>query len=118
MKSAIVFGAIAVTGILFGVGAAIPGHSDLKTTSSCGECGEVQVQAAPKQKNVVVVGVLTNEGVECQALRADNGTLYTLSGKLKKFQVGDRVRVEGQIADFSFCQQGITIDVTKIKKAS
>lgn len=80
----------------------------------------VQGKALPKPgKKVVVRGVLTDEGVECQALRGDDGILYTLAGvagKMEGFEVGDRVRVQGTVAEMSFCQQGTTIDVKKIQK--
>jgi hypothetical protein len=66
------------------------------------------------KKTIEVKGVLTDEGVECQALRADDGTLYTLSGKLRGFKTGDRVRVTGTVAEVSICQQGITIEIRKI----
>ena len=65
---------------------------------------------------IVVKGVLTDEGAECQALRTDAGELYTLIGDLKGFQVGDRVCVAGMIADSNICQQGRTIVVMWIGK--
>lgn len=77
----------------------------------------VQGKAMPKPgKNVVVRGVLTDEGVECQALRGDDGVLYTLAGRIEGYEVGDRVRVQGTVAEVSICQQGTTIDVKKIQK--
>jgi len=93
-------------------------QSGVSQSPGCEGCGEIRSQShVAKRGSFVVVGVLTDEGVECPAMRGDDGTLYTLTGKLKKFQVGDRVRVQGQIAEFSFCQQGITIQVQSIKKA-
>lgn len=77
---------------------------------------EVKGKAVEKPgKTVVVRGVLTDEGVECQALRSDDNTLYTLAGKIEGFQVGDRVKVTGKVAEVSTCQQGITLDVQNIK---
>lgn len=66
---------------------------------------------------VRVTGVLTDEGVECQALRAASGTLYTLAGDTGAFRVGDRVEVRGAIAEISYCQQGTTINVEAITAA-
>ena len=63
----------------------------------------------------VVVGTLTDEGVECQALRSDHGDLYTLIGELHSFRNGDRVVVEGSVADVSYCQQGTTMTVLTIR---
>jgi hypothetical protein len=60
-------------------------------------------------------GTLTDEGVECRALRGDDGQLYTLTGDLGGFQTGDRVRVRGKIAERTFCGQGTTIVVEDIK---
>ncbi len=67
-------------------------------------------------RTIVIKGVLTDEGVECQALRTDAGELYTLVGDLKGFQVGDQVCVAGTIAESSICQQGLTIVVSWIGK--
>ena len=62
-----------------------------------------------------VRGTLTDEGVECQALRGDDGELYTLTGDLSGFENGDRVKVRGTVAEVSICQQGTTIEVQSIK---
>src|SRR5829696_1199132 len=62
-----------------------------------------------------VRGTLTDEGVECQALRGDDGELYTLTGDLSGFENGDRVKVRGTVAEISICQQGTTIEVQSIK---
>jgi len=68
--------------------------------------------------DISVVGQLTNEGVECQALRGDDGQLYTLlGGGLSDLPVDARVRVTGDRLDFSSCQQGITIRVRSITPA-
>lgn len=64
---------------------------------------------------LIVIGTLTDEGAECQALRGDDGRLYTLTGDLGGYSTGDRVRVRGRIAEISFCQQGATIDVRQIR---
>ena len=89
------------------------GHHEEATVSHV----EVKGKAVEKPgKTVVVRGVLTDEGVECQALRSDDNTLYTLAGKIEGFQVGDRVKVTGKVAEVSTCQQGITLDVQNIQK--
>ena len=67
-------------------------------------------------RTIVVKGKLTDEGVECQTLRTDAGELYSLVGDLRGFQVGDQVYVAGTIAEFSLCQQGLTIVVSWIGK--
>ena len=67
---------------------------------------------------VTVTGILTNEGIECPALRAGDGELYTLAGGgLGGFRPGDRVRVEGSVAEMSFCMQGTTLAVDRIEGA-
>jgi hypothetical protein len=63
---------------------------------------------------IEVVGMLTDEGVECPAMRDDAGNLYTLAGDIGTFQQGDRVIVHGAIAEMSFCMQGTTINVEMI----
>lgn len=71
---------------------------------------------ASAQMTIKVAGVLTDEGVECQALRGNDGQLYTLTGDLGDFETGDRVRVIGTVAEVSICQQGTTIQVRSIKE--
>jgi hypothetical protein len=66
---------------------------------------------------VTIIGRLTSEGVECQALRGDDGQLYTLLGDLGKLSVETRVRVSGERLEFSTCQQGITIRIQSIAPA-
>ena len=66
---------------------------------------------------VTVVGRLTSEGVECQALRGDDGQLYTLLGDIGTLSVDTRVLVTGERLEFSTCQQGITIRVRSIAPA-
>lgn len=63
-------------------------------------------------------GQLTAEGVECPALRGDDGVLYTLTGSLAEFKVGDEVIVEGTLPEASICMQGTTIQVVRIEKRS
>lgn len=63
-----------------------------------------------------VIGELTDEGVECPALRADDGTLYTLAGDTGPFENGDRVQVEGRVSQMSICMQGTTLEVERISR--
>src|SRR5262245_61803025 len=72
---------------------------------------------AQRSRSMTVTGRLTNEGVECRAMRGDDGKLYTLTGNLKGFRTGDRVRVTGSIAKVSICMQGTTLVVKKIERA-
>lgn len=74
-------------------------------------------RGGPEDGRLEVTGILTREGVECPALRGMDGRLYTLAGELGRFQPGDRVRVHGSEAQVSFCQQGTTIDVSRIEPA-
>lgn len=68
-------------------------------------------------RRVTVTGRLTGEGAECQALRSKDGTLYTLTGNLRGFKAGDRVRVVGRMAEVSTCMQGTTLTVESIKRS-
>lgn len=68
----------------------------------------------PGGGTVTISGTLTAEGVECPALRGNDGRLYTLTGNVGPFRPGDRVRVRGRIAEVSFCMQGTTISVDAI----
>jgi hypothetical protein len=78
--------------------------------------GDGQTPPGP-DTDVSVVGHLTDEGVECQALRTDDGALYTLAGDVGAFKAGDRVRVDGEIAEMSTCVQGTTLGVRTIQAA-
>ena len=73
--------------------------------------------SAEEARAVKVVGTLSDEGVECRAMRGDDGALYTLTPEtaLGLFQAGARVKVTGTVAEISTCQQGTTIEVTNIK---
>ena len=65
---------------------------------------------------LTVTGTLTDEGVECPALRGDDGRLYTLAGgDLSDVSTGERIRVRGTVAEMSTCMQGITITVDSIE---
>ncbi|HEX5760791.1 MAG TPA: DUF5818 domain-containing protein [Thermoanaerobaculia bacterium] len=78
---------------------------------------EDEVQKGKGTGTVTVTGRLTDEGVECQALRGDDGQIYTLTGDLQGFKVGDRVRVTGRPAEMSFCMQGTTLTLHTIEQA-
>ena len=64
-----------------------------------------------------LTGTITREGVTCTALRGDDGRLYTIAGQTGGFQPGDRVRITGDLAQMSFCQQGTTVNVRSIRSA-
>ena len=69
---------------------------------------------------ITVIGKLTAEGVECQAMRQDRTRkLFTLvpRSKLKGYKNGDHVKVVGSIVAISFCQQGTTISIKTIAHA-
>jgi len=70
-------------------------------------------------ETVTVVGTLTDQGVECPAMQGDDGTLYTLTPNdmIGLVSPGARIRVEGSVAEMSICQQGVTIEVTKVAPA-
>ena len=73
--------------------------------------------AKKADNRVTIAGRLTSEGVECQALRGDDGQLYTLLGDIGTLSVETRVSVTGERVEFSTCQQGITIRVQSITPA-
>lgn len=63
-----------------------------------------------------VEGRITDEGVECLAMRSQDGKLYTLAGRTEGLNPGDRVVVTGSIAQMSMCMQGTTISVATVRK--
>ena len=56
-------------------------------------------------------GLITEEGVECLAMRDEDEFLYTLVGNLDGLSVGDPVVVEARYVEVSTCQQGTTLEV-------
>lgn len=88
--------------------------------AACTISNTTDSMTAPAQsaKTITVIGTLTSEGVECQAMREEKtNELYTLAGKLDSFHSGDRVKVAGTIAEVSTCMQGKTIAVDSITAA-
>ena len=73
---------------------------------------------APTIPGLTIRGTITNEGVECLAMRDENGRLYTLSGPIGSFKPGDKVCVKGRVIQISTCMQGTTIGVDWIGPAS
>lgn len=66
---------------------------------------------------VVREGRITNPVGECSSpgLLTNQGMLYTLVGDLAGFEAGDRVIVEGGVAESTLCPQGATIEVLRIR---
>jgi hypothetical protein len=86
---------------------------DARTKASA----EIEMERRSESGSMTVTGVLTAEGVECPAMRGDDGTLYTLTMRdLGGLRTGDRVRVTGSVAEMSFCMQGTTINVASIER--
>jgi hypothetical protein len=73
---------------------------------------------AQTDDTITITGTMTNEGVECAALRGDDGVLYTFrrSMQVRGFQAGDRVKLQGRVQQVSICQQGTTVAVTRVEK--
>ena len=61
--------------------------------------------------NPPIEGVLTDEGVECPAMRGPDGTLYTLIGDLRGFASGDNICIVPNYVEVSHCMQGTTVAV-------
>ena len=74
----------------------------------------VPEEGVSKDGVLTVEGVVTGEGVECLAVRGDDGELYTLSGRQGGLEPGQRVRVSGEVAQMSFCMQGTTLEVHSV----
>ena len=66
---------------------------------------------------VVRQGRITNAVGDCTSpgLLTDEGVLYALVGDLRGFEAGDRVVVEGGVADSTLCPEGATIEVLRIR---
>ncbi len=72
---------------------------------------------AASAEPITVTGLLTDEGVECPALRGEDGVLYTLVEKPDPYKPGDRVTVTGVPVEVSTCMQGTTLQVKSIRRA-
>jgi LysM repeat protein len=64
---------------------------------------------------IATSGVITS--VECPAIRGADGRLYALAGAIADYRPGDRVEIEGETADASFCVPGPTIEIGQIRTA-
>jgi hypothetical protein len=57
------------------------------------------------------------QGVECHTLHTDNGSVYSIVSDDIPFTTGEYVRVEGEYADMSYCQQGqATLEVETLRE--
>jgi hypothetical protein len=59
-------------------------------------------------------GEITDEGVECLAMRDSDGYLYTLIGDTSGLEAGQPAVVEGRYVEASTCMQGTTIEVVRV----
>lgn len=59
-------------------------------------------------------GQVTGEGVECLAMRDNDGFLYTLIGNVDGLTAGESVVIQGTYVEASTCMQGTTINVTRV----
>jgi len=65
---------------------------------------------------LTITGTVTKEGVECPAVRGDDGKLYTVVGEgREKLEPGVRVKITGTVAQMSMCMQGTTISADKVE---
>ena len=66
--------------------------------------------------SITITGTVTDEGVECPAVRTAENQLYTIAtNDRSRLQRGARVRITGRVAEMSFCQQGTTISADTIE---
>jgi hypothetical protein len=72
----------------------------------------------PPAELVEVSGLLTDEAADCQALRAPDGSLFSLVGELRGFGPGDTVLVRGTVAEAGVCRQGTPIELISIERAA
>jgi LysM repeat protein len=76
-----------------------------------------RVIGRPSAPDRVTVSGRIARGVECPLLRADDGRTYSLTGDLAGYRAGDRVLVQGRLAEVSICMQGPAIEVRRITEA-
>jgi hypothetical protein len=59
-------------------------------------------------------GEISDEGVECLAMRDTDGFLYSLIGNTDGLEAGQSVVLQGRYVEASICMQGITMEVVEI----
>ena len=59
-------------------------------------------------------GEISDEGVECLAMRDGDGFLYSLIGNTDGLEAGQSVVLQGRYVEASICMQGITMEVVEI----
>jgi hypothetical protein len=59
-------------------------------------------------------GEVTDEGVECLAMRDTDGFLYTLIGETNGLEPGSPAVIQGRYVEASTCMQGTTIEVVEV----
>jgi hypothetical protein len=59
-------------------------------------------------------GTVTDEGVECIAMRDTDDFLYTLIGNTEGLEPGQSAVIEGRYMEASTCMQGTTIQVERV----
>ena len=82
------------------------------------QCGTTPqpTKTVSAKSTMTITGTVTREGVECPAVRGDDGKLYTIVGAgREKLTPGLKVRITGTIAQVSTCMQGTTIEASKIE---
>jgi len=65
-------------------------------------------------KQICLRGRLTGGGIECQAMRSNDGRLYTLGQPKVVAKTGAEICACGRIVTISNCMQGTTIVVTRM----
>jgi acetylglutamate kinase len=74
------------------------------------------VMTKSSSATLTITGTVTREGVECPAVRGDDGKLYTIVGAGREnLTPGVKVRIVGTVAEVSTCMQGTTINATQIE---
>lgn len=83
---------------------------------ACTATPPVPPPAENAESGMTITGTVTNEGVECPAVRTADGKLYTIAtADRDKLRPGVRVRITGEVAQMSTCQQGTTISAEQIE---
>lgn len=57
-------------------------------------------------------------GTECPVLRTTDGDVYSLVSDDVRFTTGEYVEIQGQTVGASFCMQGTTVDVRRMREVS
>jgi hypothetical protein len=122
LSAAVLLASLATAAVLLASLATAPDviAGSLPAAADATESGWRLISADPEPATVgevCVRGRVTDEGIECPAMRGADGRLYTLAGDLAGLAPGAEACICGTVAELSTCMQGTTLAITRTTPA-